>query len=45
MERRLTGQGFGAAWLAGTEFQRYLRGESQKFSALAKKAGRGRPQL
>lgn len=43
MDRRLAAQGFEPAWLAGAEFQRYLRAETQKFAALAKKAGRGSP--
>jgi tripartite-type tricarboxylate transporter receptor subunit TctC len=43
MGRRFATQGFEPAWLAGAEFQRYLRAETQKFAALAKKSSRGSP--
>lgn len=39
MEQRLLDQGFQNAWQSTAEFQRFLRGESQKFSALIKKTG------
>jgi tripartite-type tricarboxylate transporter receptor subunit TctC len=38
MESRLLDQGFQNAWQAPAEFQRFLHGESQRFSALIRKA-------
>jgi tripartite-type tricarboxylate transporter receptor subunit TctC len=37
-EARLLAQGYETAWLPGAEFQRFLRGESQRFAAWAKKS-------
>jgi tripartite-type tricarboxylate transporter receptor subunit TctC len=37
MERRMLGQGFATAWLPPAEFQRFVRAESQRLSALAGK--------
>jgi tripartite-type tricarboxylate transporter receptor subunit TctC len=43
IEQRFATQGFETAWLAGAEFQHYLRAETRKFALLAKKTGRGLP--
>jgi tripartite-type tricarboxylate transporter receptor subunit TctC len=37
MERRFAIQGFETAWLAGAEFQHYLRAETKKFAGLMRK--------
>jgi tripartite-type tricarboxylate transporter receptor subunit TctC len=39
MDQRLLAQGYENAWQPATEFQRFVRGESQKFTTLIKKAG------
>jgi tripartite-type tricarboxylate transporter receptor subunit TctC len=36
---RLLAQGYGSAWLPAGEFQRFVRGESQRFAAWVRKAG------
>jgi len=40
MNRRMLEQGFEIAWLPAAEFQRFVRGEAQRLSALVKKGGR-----
>jgi tripartite-type tricarboxylate transporter receptor subunit TctC len=38
-DRRMLEQGFEIAWLPAAEFQRFVRGESQRLAALVKKTG------